>query len=44
MDILYTFRLSELDNFRKKDKLIQKKEATIYSELATFLVMEGENK
>lgn len=43
MDTLYTFRVIKLGHFQK-DKLTQTKEATIYSELATFLVMEGENK
>lgn len=43
VNILYTCRGSKLGHFQK-DKLTQTKEATIYSEFATFLVMEGENK
>lgn len=43
MDILYTSRDINLGDLQK-DKLIQRKEATVCSKLATFLVMEGENK
>ena len=43
MDIPNTSRGINLGDFQK-DKLILGKEATIYFELATLVVMEGENK
>ena len=43
MDIPNTSRGINLGDFQK-DKLIWRKEATIYSELATLVVTEGENK
>lgn len=43
MDMVYTLRGIPLGNLQK-EKLSQRKEGTIYSEHATFLAMEGENK
>lgn len=42
-DMVYTFKGISLGNLQK-EKLIQRREGTIYSERAAFLATEGENK